>query len=57
MQTDHMAAREKVLVARAQAGDEKALAELFLASDGRVRSVYTYQAPEAMKLREAAVSL
>jgi RNA polymerase sigma-70 factor (ECF subfamily) len=39
MQTDDMVAREKVLVTRAQAGDERALAELFLASDNAVRSV------------------
>lgn len=37
MQTDHMAAREKALIARAQAGDETALAELFRANDSRVR--------------------
>ena len=37
MQTDDMAAREKALIARAQAGDEKALAELFRANDSRVR--------------------
>lgn len=39
MQTDDWEAREKVLVAAAQAGDEEALGELFLASDSRVRSV------------------
>jgi len=39
MQTDEVGSQEKVLVARAQTGDEMALAELFLASDNAVRSV------------------
>ncbi len=39
MQTDDMAAREKALIARAQAGDEKALAELLTTNDSRVRRV------------------